>query len=286
MLRWPLISLLTCAACAPQVITAVDGEPPPDAGLPDAPVHEGGSGGALPVPEAGPAEPTLRGDALLHRYGFDGSGSRAFDSKGAAHGSLVACRLSDQGSLQLQTPDAGDDPYVDLPNGLISGLTNATFEVWLTWEGGKDWQRIFDFGEDSSGVEDARSIGRSYLFLSPHGSGDFMRAVYKNAMIREVIIDVRPALPPATPAHLAVVFDDRNNQMTVYVNGIASGSAELDGKLSQIHDVNDWLGRSQFAADSPFTGQLDEFRIYDVALTEGEIQKSGDAGPDVVFPEP
>ena len=249
-----------------------------------APAVSGAGAGGAPII----SEPTLRGDALLHRYSFDGAGTRALDSKGAAHGELIATQLSNQGFVHLDAPDAPDTnrQYVDLPNGLISGLTNATFEVWVTWDGGGDWQRIFDFGEDSSGVEGAQSSGRSYLFLSPHGSGDFLRVVYKSPMIREIIIDVHPALPPAKPAHLAVVFDDRHDLMSVYVNAVLSGMVELDSKLSQIHDVNDWLGRSQFAADGPFTGSIDEFRIYDVALSAAEIQKSFDSGPDVVFPEP
>ena len=230
-------------------------------------------------------EPTLRGDALLHRYSFDGVGTQAIDSKGAAHGDLIATKLTDQGSVHLEAPDATRQ-YVDLPNGLISGLVNATFETWVNWDGGGIWQRVFDFGEDASGGAGAQSNGRGYLFLSPRGDGDFLRVVYKNPMLREIIIDVRPALQPGVPAHLAVVFDDHHNLMSAYVNGVLSGSVELDSKLSQIHDVNDWLGRSQFAIDGPFTGSIDEFRIYDVALSAGELQKSFEAGPDVVFPDP
>jgi len=223
----------------------------------------------------------LRGDALLHRYEFSGAGTVALDAKGAAHGALIAAQLSDEGALHLA---AGTNAqYVDLPNGLISGLTNATFEVWLTWEGGANWQRIFDFGDSTSMIEDERSNGRSYLFLSPHGNGNFMRAVYKNAMLREVIIDSEPALAVDTPSYLAVVFDDTQNRMQLFHDGALLGAVELDSKLSQIHDVNDWLGRSQFAADPPLLATIDEFRIYDVALTEAEIAKSFGEGPDATF---
>ena len=52
--------------------------------------------------------------------------------------------------------------------------------------------------------------------------------------------------------------------------------------MSYVYDVNDWLGRSQFAADEGFTGSFLEFRIYSVALTAAQIQASYDAGPDVV----
>lgn len=288
-----VLAYLSSMACAPQVITPVDGEPAADAGSSGATAGgaQGGASaaGAAAMTEAGAAgvlvDPTLRGDALLHRYGFDGVGSQAVDSKGAAHGELIATKLTGQGFVHLAAPDTTRQ-YVDLPNGLISGLVNATFEIWVNWDGGGDWQRIFDFGEDSTGVEGSQSNGRSYLFLSPHGNGDFLRAVYKNPMLREIIIDVRPALKPGALEHLALVFDDQHDLMSLYVNAELSGSVELDSKLSQIHDVNDWLGRSQFAVDSPFTGSIDELRIYDVALTAGEIRKSFEAGPDAVFPDP
>lgn len=223
----------------------------------------------------------LRGDALLHRYGFGGVGTTAFDSKGAAHGTLIAAQLADEDALHLVTGMSAQ--YVDLPNRLISGLTNATFEVWLTWDGGANWQRIFDFGDSTSMVEDERSNGRSYLFLSPHGNGDYIRAVYKNPMLREVIIDSQPALPVGVPSYLAVVFDDAHDRMQLFHDGALIGSVELDSKLSQIHDVNDWIGRSQFAADPALLATIDELRIYDVALTEAEIAKSFAEGPDAAL---
>ena len=50
--------------------------------------------------------------------------------------------------------------------------------------------------------------------------------------------------------------------------------------------MNDWLGRSQFAADAALNASIDELRVYDQALSSAEIEKSMQAGPDAVFPEP
>ena len=38
------------------------------------------------------------------------------------------------------------DTYVDLPDGIISVLTNASFEFWVTTYNSEYWARIFDFG--------------------------------------------------------------------------------------------------------------------------------------------
>ena len=39
------------------------------------------------------------------------------------------------------------------------------------------------------------------------------------------------------------------------------------GKTNQ-----NWLGRSQWTADAYFTGSLDDFRIYNRVLSEGEVR--------------
>ena len=79
--------------------------------------------------------------ALLHRYSFDGTGTAVTDSVGAAHGTVVNAQLSGSGTVVLG--GGTTDQYVDLPNGIVSSLTNATFEAWITWDGGNGWQRVF-----------------------------------------------------------------------------------------------------------------------------------------------
>ena len=51
--------------------------------------------------------------------------------------------------------------------------------------------------------------------------------------------------------------------------------------LSSVNDVNDWLGRSQFE-DPFFNGSLDEFRIWNGALTAAQVAQNYAAGPNVL----
>jgi hypothetical protein len=52
-------------------------------------------------------------------------------------------------------------------------------------------------------------------------------------------------------------------------------------KLSDIEDVNDWLGQSQFQQDkSNFGGTYTEFRIYGQALSACALRATLTAGPD------
>src|SRR5438477_9080348 len=79
---------------------------------------------------------------LKHRYSFnEASGTVAKDSVGGADGTLLGGASLSGGKVTLD----GNDGYVDLPNGIISKLTDATFEAWVTFSGeGGAWQRVFD----------------------------------------------------------------------------------------------------------------------------------------------
>ena len=91
------------------------------------------------------------------------------------------------------------------------------------------------------------------------------------------------ALPTATMVHVAVVIDDTNNQMTLYKNGAFESAVAFPDSLSVLNDVNNWLGRSQYATDTGFGGTLHEFRIYGAALSATSIQASYAAGTNPAF---
>src|SRR5215216_6251071 len=112
-----------------------------------------------------PVPPSPLETSLLHRYSFDGDGSLVPDSRGAADGQAVGVVLPGTGQLPLAGERSGQ--FVDLPNNIVRGLGDATFEVWLTWDGGAAWQRIFDFGNGDEGEGTQGANGTTYLFLTP-----------------------------------------------------------------------------------------------------------------------
>lgn len=90
-------------------------------------------------------------------------------------------------------------------------------------------------------------------------------------------------MPTGVITELAVVVDDQNNRLQLYLNGSFEGSATWSDSLSLINDVNVWLGRSQFVVDPELAATYHEFRIYNVALTAAQISLSAKAGPDPGF---
>ncbi|HEY6079455.1 MAG TPA: LamG domain-containing protein [Polyangiaceae bacterium] len=224
--------------------------------------------------------------ALEHRYAFDGIGSVAVDDVGGPDGDGVIVNRELAGTGQLQLLREGpDEQYVDLPDGIVSQLRSATFEAWLVWDTpGSDqfWERIFDFGVSTAG-EDVRAGGESYLFFAP---AEF-RTAYLNTMIpAEIQASAETAFPTDTLVHLAVVVDANAQQLVMYLDAEEKGRALFDQPLSAINDVNNWLGRSQFVADTRFGGTFLEFRIYSAALSEQQLRDSLALGDSPFFLQP
>ena len=92
-----------------------------------------------------------------------------------------------------------------------------------------------------------------------------------------------PSAQTGVERHYAVVADDSASSLLLYVNGAPQDSVAFTYHLSDLNDINNWLGRSQFQDDPALNGTLLEFRIYDVALSESELETSFTEGPDAAF---
>ncbi|HMJ52941.1 MAG TPA: LamG-like jellyroll fold domain-containing protein [Polyangiaceae bacterium] len=230
---------------------------------------------------------------LAHRYSFGGTGTVATDSIGAADGAIMggANATLSGGTLSL-TGDLGSgyttEGYVNLPASILDGLTNATFEVWVTWrgsgaQGNRVWQRIFDFGDQvASG---SNQVGNTYLFLTPYAtSSGILRAAYSTTGSgNEIMLNAASSFPTGAQQHVAVVVDAAGASMTLYFNGTSADTVAWAGSLAAINHVHSWLGRSEYSVDPEFNGVFDEFRIYKVALSAAQIGTSYAAGPNPPF---
>lgn len=225
---------------------------------------------------------------LAHRYDFEGSGTVVSDRVATAHGTIARgatlSKLQGKGVVLLGGGAGG--AYVDLPNGLLSSLTNATVEAWVTWGGGSSWQRIFDFGDSTDPTaEDNVGTGKSYLFLSASSDSGGPVVAYSlagNAVDAEMRVQGGAPMSQSL-SHVAVVTDDARNKLTLYVDGVLAAEQPWAGSLSAINDVNVWLGRSQFAGDPELAAVFHEFRIYKAALSAAQVAASFNAGPDPAF---
>ncbi len=103
---------------------------------------------------------------LVHRYSFDGSGTRVVDSAGNADGEVLGGAALD-GDGKVTLSGGTSDEYIQLPSGLISSLEATTLEAWVHWDGpdAGPWQRIFDFGNSSAGAGLQASTATTHFSL-------------------------------------------------------------------------------------------------------------------------
>jgi hypothetical protein len=248
----------------------------------------GGTGGST----AGSAGTGGRGgtsNVLRHRYSFDGNGTQAMDSIGTAHGTITG-GMQASGRVTL----SGTDQYVTLPNTILNGLNAATLEMWVTWTGTTNWQRLFDFGENGEDTGEQGSFSAnassSYFFFTPRagasdtpgctGAGNMpLVSMTGSGPAMETCILNAPAFPSGM-AHVALTIDA--SAMRLYIEGAPAGMATPPVSLGNITQAHNWLGRSQYAQDPEFQGSIDEFRIYPTARSAAQISASESAGPGSV----
>ena len=205
------------------------------------------------------ATPTA-GPTLTLRYGFD---ANANDSSGNANHPIVLSGSPTfvAGRYGSAMDLTGTSQYAMLPAGLFASVTNFTIAVWVNWDGGSAWQRIFDFGNDTT----------QYMFLTPSsGSGTLRFAVTTNGGGFEEILQTSP-LPVGQWQHVAITRN--GNSAKLYTNGVLAASGSVDIPPANFNPVLNYLGDSQYPADPLFNGRLDELFIYNYTLSDLEITR-------------
>ena len=243
-------------------------------------------------PDLNDAHCAVLRSGLVHRYSFNGTGTAVMDTKGTAHGTAtgVNAALSGSGTIVLAggiSPQSSDPnkQYVDLPDDLLSGLTNATFEAWMTWTTPTNWQRLFDFGSAATGTSGA------YVFLALRvsTSGGCRVAISTAGSAAETTAGGAqvngPVITTAVEHHFVFSIDDTGNTASLHVDGVLGSTVGFTGTIASLVGTNNWLGRSNYttASDAYLGGTINEFRIYNVALTPAQLQTSLDAGPNATI---
>ncbi len=192
------------------------------------------------------------------RYSFDGHGQ---DLRGFGHNAmLVGAPVFTAGRFGQAISLDGTHDYVQLPMRL-GDSTDFSFSGWIYWNGGGNWQRIFDFG---AGTDAA-------MFLTPKSGGTTPALRFTiNPGSGEQQLNHTAALPTGAWTHVAVTISGNTGKL--FVNGaLVNTNTSMTHNPISLGTKYNFLGKSQFAADPLFSGRLDEFRFSSSALTEAQV---------------
>lgn len=192
-------------------------------------------------------------DLLVH-YQWDGN---LISQTGAFPGTATGGPVYETGWYDRAMRFDGTDDLVTLPAGLLSTVSDLTVAARVRWDGGANWQRIFDFGNNLT----------QYLVLTPRSGSGTLRFTIKDGGA-EQILESTP-LVVGDWAHVAVTLT--GNTGTLYLNGMAVDTRSITIDPLSFNPALNYLGESQFAADPMLKGAVDDFRLYRRGLSAAEV---------------
>jgi large repetitive protein len=214
--------------------------------------------------------PDVPADLLL-RYDFDETGgSIVRDSSGHGHhGTYVrtpAFGTGVHGGSFKMSGDSTTSPYVKIPNGVLKDADSITVSTYAKWQGGSGFQWLFGLGPDSD----------RYLFATPsNGGSSLYSAITKASWSAESKLTGGSQLTPGQWRHVTVTLDGATGAMVLYADGVEAARTTTTIKPSELYDAakdySGYIGRSLYAADPYFGGEVDDFRVYDRALSGAEV---------------
>ncbi|MGN9840282.1 family 43 glycosylhydrolase [Nonomuraea sp. H19] len=212
---------------------------------------------------------------LLLRYEFDETGGGvARDATGRGNdGAYERTPAWGEGvsGRSFKMSGGSGSPYVTIPNGVLkdaAALTVAFHVKWNTSTTANQW--IYGLGPDSG----------KYLFTTPrNGGGVLYSAVTLGSWQGESKLPHTGALAGGWK-HVAVTLDPAARTAVMYLDGAEiARAANVTIKPSDLYDAaksySGYIGRSLYAADPYFAGEVDDFRLYGRALSAAEVYALG-----------
>ena len=214
-------------------------------------------------------------------------------------GGIYAEKIQNRAFMDKRTPQAWPGPEVSrsqgrfggaielngdtrnakiaLPDGIVANLTDFTVAAWVNPTRLESFAKVFDFGNAQTGFMyyHAAGVHMSLAVASAwymgEGAGPGPSFVISIEGQKETLNAPDP-LPAGEWTHLAVTLS--GGAAKLYVNGVVvAEKADMTLTPAQMGVTrNNVIGASQFAVDPMLQGRVDEFHIFDRALSEAEVK--------------
>jgi hypothetical protein len=220
-------------------------------------------------------------NGLIAFYPFSGG---AYDAVGTNNGTVVNAFLTTD---ITNRPFAayyftGTNSSVDLPSGAFNNLAAGTISTWVQLD--KNTQETI-FAKQHPGVN-TYGIFTVGFYSEPGGQATPGSAgtLYYHALNGSPVASSSTLLSTGAWHHVAVTFSSTN--CNLYIDGALSGSFlgnfSLPNDVSSITSIGNWGGDVGIG----MTGKVDDFSIFNRALTSNEVAQIYIARPSVPQPRP
>lgn len=174
-----------------------------------------------------------------------------------SYSTLTGFYKSGQGSLKLDGKTYGMLPYA------VANQDEMTISTWCYISSSSAWQRIFDFGNNTN----------QYMFFTP-SNGSEMCFAMKNGE-EEQVLSGGKTITTGEWHHTAITLKPEGGNMHVVLYLDGEKIAERDDFSIFPTDIAPslcYIGRSMFNTDPMLNGRIDDFRIYNYALSADEVK--------------
>ncbi len=208
-----------------------------------------------------PDDREAKKDPILY-YDFEDEEDKSGNFYSAQLSSSAAFAQGALGGKALELT-GNSESFVTIPSEAMVGLSDYTVSAWIKTDVTDNTQRVFDFGTDN----------QRYMFLTPYYSQGVVRgAITAGSHEYEQGISVEKAVPTGTWTHIVMMSEGET--MRLYIDSILVGEVEnvhLDPYEIAYTIPYCYIGKSMWSGDRYFNGMIDEFRIYDRAITDEEV---------------
>jgi hypothetical protein len=223
---------------------------------------------------------TVSGLAMTYRFSFNE----------AAGSTTVTDSVAGATATVFNSPSTGPDGagnlifdggagYLALAPNILTNYGALTVEFWANEAALGTWARFWDFGSGTT----------VNMFMTPTAGGGFLRTAFTvGGGGAETQVNYPFSADVNAQHQYVFVLAGATRLAQLYLDGVLVGvnnnfllTPEDEGPTS-----NNWLGRSQYAADPYFNGSMAEFRIYNGAVDGFTIALDAATGPDVITNNP
>ena len=158
----------------------------------------------------------------------------------------------------------GVDDYVELPAGFDEFDNGFSMSFWAYPTAVKNWARFIDLGNGPS---------NDNIIVTREGTTNHLAVRIYEGGSAGSLVRASDAIELNKAQFFAVTVSNRSsNNVKIYKNGqlIQTGTTAIPRSIWR---TANYIGRSNWSADSYYQGSLDDIRVFDYALSESEVTK-------------